>query len=154
MLGRTASVFFLGSVLICAGGQVPQAAVPDQAERVGEVRDSQASNASSAVLLQPTGTRDSSSKQSFTRVTIKQLRSDPKGYAQQNVAVSGQIGEVSQAEKYLELAQNGESLRVLVDGLPPSVQAKLYAAKSGSRVTAFGQFSGYVLFAARVEFGK
>jgi hypothetical protein len=153
MLLRTASVFLLGYVLMVADARPPAAGVLHQS-RTEAARDAQTANASSAALLQQSGGQDPASGMHFARVTIKQLRSDPKTFAQQKVAVRGQIGEVSRTEHYFELLQDKESLRVLLDSLPDGAQEKIYSAKPGSRATAYGQFSGYVLFAARVELGK
>lgn len=153
MLLRTASVFLLGYVLMVADARIPAAGVlhPSQTDAA---RDAQTTNASSAALLQQSGGQDPTAGMHFKRVTIKQLRSDPKTFAQQKVAVRGQIGEVSRTEHFFELLQDHESLRVLLDSLPDRVQEKIYSAKPGSRVTASGEFSGYILFAYRVELGK
>ncbi|MBZ5534236.1 MAG: hypothetical protein LAO20_22655 [Acidobacteriia bacterium] len=133
-----------------ADARIPAAGVLHPS-RTDVARDAQTPNASSATLPQQS---DPTAGMHFKRVTIKQLRSDPKTFAQQKVAVRGQIGEVSRTEHYFELLQGNDSLRVLLDSLPDSAQEKIYSAKPGSRVTASGEFSGYVLFAYRVELGK
>ncbi len=89
----------------------------------------------------------------FIPVTINQLRSDPKAYAQKKVVVQGQVGEVSRSEQYVEVTEGAESLRVLIDALPSNQQERVYRAKPGGQLTAYGQFSGYVLFAERVDAG-
>jgi hypothetical protein len=153
MLVQMASIFLLEFVLVLAGTRNP-ADASGQAQAAAAARGAQTANAFPAALLQQSRSQDPTAGMHFKRVTIKQLRSDPKTFAQQKVAVRGQIGEVSRTEHYFELLQGQESLRVLLDSLPESAQDRIYSAKPRSRVTASGEFSGYILFAYRVELGK